>query len=113
MRNYVEGGAAISVLARRLEAAPVIVDTGCCGPPVPGVVDRKIAPGTVVGDLTVRNEIPMGHMVALHPIAAGTQVLKFGAPIGRAMRDIEKGELVHTHNLVSDDLVNDLERLEQ
>jgi nicotinate-nucleotide--dimethylbenzimidazole phosphoribosyltransferase len=46
MRNYVQGGAAISVLTRRLETAPVIVDVGCCGSPVKGVIDRKIAAGT-------------------------------------------------------------------
>jgi altronate hydrolase len=78
-----------------------------------GVAIRRIAPGTIVGDLTVRDEVPMGHMVALHPIAADAQVLKFGVPIGRATRDIEKGELVHTHNLASDDLVNDLDRFER
>jgi nicotinate-nucleotide--dimethylbenzimidazole phosphoribosyltransferase len=46
MRNFVDGGAAISVLARRLEAIPAIVDAGCYGPPVKGVLNRKIAPGT-------------------------------------------------------------------
>jgi altronate hydrolase len=78
-----------------------------------GVAIRKIAPGTVVGDLTVRDEVPMGHKVALHPIAAGERVLKFGVPIGRATRDIDQGELVHTHNLTSDYLVNDVDHFEQ
>jgi altronate hydrolase len=78
-----------------------------------GVAIRKIALGTVVGDLTVRDEVPMGHKVALHPIAAGARVLKFGVPIGRATRDIDKGELVHTHNLTSDYLVNDVDHFEQ
>ena len=78
-----------------------------------GVAIRKIAPGTVVGDLTVRDEVPMGHKVALHPIPAGARVLKFGVPIGRATCDIEKGELVHTHNLTSDYLVNDVDHFER
>ena len=78
-----------------------------------GVAIRKVAPGTVVGDLIVRDEVPMGHKVALHPIAAGARVLKFGVPIGRATRDIDKGELVHTHNLTSDYLVNDVDHFEQ
>jgi nicotinate-nucleotide--dimethylbenzimidazole phosphoribosyltransferase len=46
MRNFVAGGAAISVLARGLEAETTVVDAGACGPPVTGVVDRKIAHGT-------------------------------------------------------------------
>src|SRR5688572_30823990 len=45
MRNYADGGAAISVLARRIEAACIIVDAGCCGNPVAGVLDRKVAQG--------------------------------------------------------------------
>jgi nicotinate-nucleotide--dimethylbenzimidazole phosphoribosyltransferase len=46
MRNYVGGGAAISVLARRLEAVSIVVDVGCSCPVVPGVLDRKVASGT-------------------------------------------------------------------
>ena len=78
-----------------------------------GVAIRKVAAGTEVGDLLVRDEIPMGHKVALHEIAQGAQVLKFGVPIGRASRDIAKGELVHTHNLTSDYLVNDVDHFER
>jgi nicotinate-nucleotide--dimethylbenzimidazole phosphoribosyltransferase len=46
MRNYADGGAAINVLARRQEAACIIVDAGCCGGPITGVLDRKVALGT-------------------------------------------------------------------
>lgn len=78
-----------------------------------GVAIRKVAAGTEVGDLLVRDEIPMGHKVALHEIAKGAQVLKFGVPIGRASREIARGELVHTHNLTSDYLVNDVDHFER
>ena len=78
-----------------------------------GVAIRRMPAGTVVGDLTVRDEIPMGHKVALHPITEGARILKFGVPIGRATRDIERGELVHTHNLASDYLVNDIDHFEE
>ena len=78
-----------------------------------GVAIRKVAAGTEVGDLLVRDEIPMGHKVALHEIAKGAQVLKFGVPIGRASREIARGELVHTHNLTSDYLVNDVHHFER
>lgn len=50
---------------------------------------------------------PRGHKVALRPIAAGEEVIKYGFPIGRATRDIAEGEWVHSHNLatgLSDDL---------
>lgn len=44
-------------------------------------------------------EIPAGHKVALTAIARGEEVIKYGRRIGRASRDIEKGEWVHSHNL--------------
>ena len=46
MRNFVEGGAAINVLCRRLQIRPTIVDMGVCGGPMPGVLDKKVAPAT-------------------------------------------------------------------
>jgi altronate dehydratase len=46
--------------------------------------------------------LPTGHKVAIVPIAAGKKVLKYGAPIGSATRDIRPGEYVHTHNVKSD-----------
>ena len=49
--------------------------------------------------LTARQDIPQGHKVALTPIAAGAELVKYGCPIGRAKADIRPGEWVHTHNL--------------
>ena len=45
--NYASGGAAVSVLARRAGAQLVVVDCGVAEPlPVPGVLDRRLGPGT-------------------------------------------------------------------
>ena len=47
LRNFVGGGAAISVLARELGAALEVIDVGTLGdPPGAGVIDARIAPGT-------------------------------------------------------------------
>ena len=46
--------------------------------------------------------VPTGHKLALVPIVAGQRVIKYGAPIGSATRDIRPGDYVHTHNLKSD-----------
>jgi altronate dehydratase small subunit len=46
--------------------------------------------------------VPLGHKVAARFIAAGEKVIKYGAPIGSATRDIAAGEHVHTHNIQSD-----------
>jgi len=45
--------------------------------------------------------IPFGHKVAISHIGAGDHVVKYGASIGVATRDIEPGEHVHSHNLVT------------
>ncbi len=48
VRNFARGGAAISVLAECLGATLEVVDLGTATPPesLPGVLDRRIAPGT-------------------------------------------------------------------
>lgn len=43
---------------------------------------------------------PLGHKVAVRPIAGGQAVRKYGHVIGYATTDIAAGEHVHTHNLV-------------
>jgi nicotinate-nucleotide--dimethylbenzimidazole phosphoribosyltransferase len=45
--NFARGGAAINVLARHAGAEVVVVDMGArTGPPVAGVMDRRLGPGT-------------------------------------------------------------------
>jgi nicotinate-nucleotide--dimethylbenzimidazole phosphoribosyltransferase len=46
VKNFVKGGAAISVLCRQYGIAPLIVDAGVNSDPEPGALDRKIARGT-------------------------------------------------------------------
>jgi nicotinate-nucleotide--dimethylbenzimidazole phosphoribosyltransferase len=46
MRNFLDGGAAINVLCRRLQIRPLIVDMGVCGPPMRGAIDKKVRPAT-------------------------------------------------------------------
>lgn len=64
---------------------------------------RPIAKGETltVGDVsvTVLEEIPQGHKVALRPVKAGEKVVKYGFRIGFAKEDIEAGGWVHVHNL--------------
>ncbi len=43
--------------------------------------------------------IPFCHKVALRDIARHEDFIKYGEIIGYALRDIKKGEWVHTHNL--------------
>jgi len=53
------------------------------------------------GDIavTIADEVPRGHKLALRPIPAGRHVRKFGYSIGVAQADIPAGSWVHTHNV--------------
>ena len=44
-------------------------------------------------------DIESGHKIALKDIPQGSNVIKFGFPIGHATEDIKAGESVHTHNV--------------
>lgn len=57
-------------------------------------------PNDVVLGVVARDAMPSGHKIALHRIAAGAVVRKYGQPIGVANRSIEPGDHVHSHNLV-------------
>lgn len=52
--------------------------------------------------IEVREEIPFGHKVCLRTITKGGPVIKYGERIGRAIRTIRMGELVHIHNVVGE-----------
>jgi len=45
--------------------------------------------------------IPAGHKFALRDIAVGEDVIKYGNPIGHAIHNIRKGELVDHHNIAT------------
>lgn len=52
-------------------------------------------------EIEVTEPIPLGHKVALVDLAPDQPVIEYGVPIGLARRPVSRGELVHTHNLVS------------
>jgi len=58
----------------------------------------KLGEQTVVAE----NSLELGHKIAARDIAAGEKIVKYGAPIGSAARDIRAGEHVHLHNIKSD-----------
>ncbi len=57
-----------------------------------------------LGEQTIicETSLEMGHKIAARNIAAGEKIVKYGAPIGSATRDIRTGEHVHLHNIKSD-----------
>ena len=51
--------------------------------------------------VTVLDDIPYGHKIALEDMEAGQPVIKYGEELGRASRNIRRGNHVHVHNLDS------------
>lgn len=51
--------------------------------------------------LEVREDIPLGHKVALHAIAEGDDVIEYRVRVGQARTAIDAGGLVHVHNVRS------------
>lgn len=49
--------------------------------------------------VTVLEDIPAGHKLALRDFAAGEHIVKYGYPIGHARYDIAKGSLVNEKNI--------------
>ena len=68
-----------------------------------GVARVSLQEGAALGEgLVSAAAISQGHKIALHPIAAGQPVRKYGQVIGIATEDIGKGAHVHVHNLDMD-----------
>ena len=62
---------------------------------------RAIPAGTVFGGVTVREEIPQGHKMAMAALTENDQVVKYGFSIGHATATIAPGQWVHTHNMAT------------
>jgi (2R)-sulfolactate sulfo-lyase subunit alpha len=48
--------------------------------------------------VTAKQDIPIGHKVALTELKEGDTVIKYGADVGRMVGSAETGEHVHIHN---------------
>lgn len=87
--NFLNGGAAINVLARHVGARVVVVDMGVAADlqSHPGVVDRKVAPGT--GNIACGPA--MGREQALQAIMAGAEVIE--AELARGLDILGLGDM--------------------
>ena len=79
----------------RDSVAVVVVEGVTAGTAMTGWImdeDRTI-------DVQARQDIPIGHKVALHDMAVGATVLKYGIDMGKVVADIQKGQHAHVHNI--------------
>lgn len=66
----------------------------------PGSVARYQSDREIV-EITVTEEIPKFHKIALADIQESDPVYKYGQLIGEALKTIRKGSHVHDHNIAS------------
>ena len=50
-------------------------------------------------EVTAKSDIPIGHKLAIRPLAKDATVIKYGVDIGRVVAPIAVGEHTHVHNL--------------
>ena len=50
-------------------------------------------------DVLARQDIPIGHKVALKDMAVGDTVWKYGIDMGKVVAPIEAGQHAHVHNI--------------
>lgn len=62
---------------------------------IPGKV--RLTGEPIQPEITITQEIPDGHKLALRDIAAGEDIIKYGVVIGRATASIPAGSWVHLH----------------
>jgi (2R)-sulfolactate sulfo-lyase subunit alpha len=55
--------------------------------------------GKSVGSVTLKDNVPLGHKVAMRDLAKDKPVLKYGRPVGKTVKPIVRGAHVHVHNV--------------
>ena len=64
------------------------------------VAVQDLKAGTkVMEDLTVNQDIPQAHKIALQDIPAGGEIIRYGVVLGYAINDIKKGDWINEHML--------------
>lgn len=88
MNHYVQHDAEDTV-------AVVVVEGVTAGMNLEGWIMDEDRPAS----LTARQDIPIGHKVALRDMAVGDTVIKYGLDMGRVVAPIRAGEHAHVHNI--------------
>jgi (2R)-sulfolactate sulfo-lyase subunit alpha len=50
-------------------------------------------------NLKARQDIPIGHKIALKDMSAGDTVIKYGIDMGKVVAPIQAGQHAHVHNI--------------
>ena len=55
--------------------------------------------GKKAGSVKLLDNVPLGHKVAMRALSKDKPVIKYGRPVGKAVKAISRGAHVHTHNV--------------
>ena len=55
--------------------------------------------GKAAGQVRLLDNVPLGHKVAMRDLALDKPIIKYGRPVGKAVKAIKRGAHVHTHNV--------------
>ena len=66
-----------------------------------GEAEAVTVEGQRVDTVSIKEDIPLGHKVAMRDLPEGKEVIEYGRPIGQATKAIAKGAHTHIHNLKS------------
>ena len=92
-------------MPRSVSAAAMVIDAKDNVATIIGTLKAGETVEVKVGKMTLKvkskKAVPFGHKIAIKPIGKGEQVLKYGASIGSAGKDIAAGDYVHVHNIES------------
>jgi (2R)-sulfolactate sulfo-lyase subunit alpha len=71
---------------------------------VEGVKSGDMLTGWIMAEdktlsMQAASDIPLGHKLAIRPLARGETVIKYGVDIGRTIAPIGVGEHLHVHNV--------------
>ena len=62
---------------------------------------KNLKEGEVVDGITLLNDVPRGHKIAIKDMKKDHLLIKYGTVIGKLSKDCKKGEWIHSHNLVT------------
>ena len=77
------------------DSVAVVVEDVKAGMPLTG----WIMDDDTMTSVTARQDIPIGHKVALRDMAVGDTVIKYGIDMGKVVKPISAGEHAHVHNI--------------
>ncbi len=81
--------------SRKDNVAVVVVEGLTAGTDAFGVVTEDNSTFSIL----VKQDIPLGHKIALADARIDDTAIKYGQDIGRFVKPVAKGEHVHVHNL--------------